>query len=494
MICIVSIFPVLAYNAIGSQARWKRRRSNDGKELTLDVEIMEVDMSGRRLMILFVIVVVIGMPGLLTAQQQWSPPGNKDLASINSRIEALAPEMIRMADWMYQNPEPGHQETKSAAMLTDFLKKNGFSKIEMNAGGFPTAFKASFDGNNGAPHLAFMVEYDALRGKEGSAFHGCQHNLQGPSGIGAAIALAEFMKSHNLPGSVYVIGTPAEEIAPPVKRIMYERGAFTGLDFITRSHGGQETKEPDAGIGGCCNVPINEIHYIFHGKATNANVQVGKMPLIKDRHSALEGLLEFFKSVEVIRGIVRPETIIQGIIVEGGEATNVFPERASADFSIRYDGKREYLETVTEMMTKAAQQAAKVTGTEAEIDIYGKYEKGISLSTLHHRAFEYAKAYGATNVKTEKAAPSGYDETGIVAANIPGVGITVQSAPEGISWHSHEVADASIQEIGHKGMMIHAKVMASVMFDLLTDANYRQQVRAEFDKWHQVWLSEQGKP
>ncbi len=69
--------------------------------------------------------------------------------------------------------------------------------------------------------------------------------------------------------------TPAEEIPPSVKRVMYEKGAFEGIDFINRSHGGPETKEADAGLGGCCSVPINVVKYTFHGKATTANLRAG---------------------------------------------------------------------------------------------------------------------------------------------------------------------------------------------------------------------------
>jgi len=436
----------------------------------------------RRPILMLALLVILS--GALRATAQPSKP---ELGTIVARIEALAPELWRMSDWMHDNPESGHQETKAVALLSEYLTKHGFT-VESGLGGFPTAFKASFKGNNGPPHLAFMVEYDALRGKEGTAFHGCQHNMQGPAGIGAAIALAEHLQATARPGSVYVIGAPAEEIPPPVKRLMFERSAFDGLDFITRSHSASATREPEAGIGGCCNVPINSIKFIFKGKATSANIQVGKLPPIRDRHSALEGILEFFRQVEVLRGLVRPETIIQGVILEGGEAMNVFPERTVADFAIRYTGGRGYLEEVTEMVATAARSAAKLTGTEVEVDVYGRYEKGISLSTLHSRAFGYARTYGATNVVETKSEPSGYDETGIVSAHVPGLGVSVQSAPAGTPGHSYENAAASKADIGHGALVIAAKVMASVMYDLLTDEAYREAVRAEHAKWRAVWL------
>ncbi|MBK7550572.1 MAG: hypothetical protein IPI61_02300 [Syntrophaceae bacterium] len=76
----------------------------------------------------------------------------------------------------------------------------------------PTVFKATYPGQEGGPTIAFLVEYDALRGPGGKAFHGCQHNMQGPIGIGAAVALAEVMKARKIPGRLVVQGTPAEEI------------------------------------------------------------------------------------------------------------------------------------------------------------------------------------------------------------------------------------------------------------------------------------------
>ncbi len=86
-----------------------------------------------------------------------------------------------------------------------------------------------------SPVIGIAVEYDALRGTP--PFHGCQHNMQGPTGIGAAIALAKTLEKNNIPGSVWVFGTPAEEVGPPAKAAMAKAGYFEGTDFMFRSHG-----------------------------------------------------------------------------------------------------------------------------------------------------------------------------------------------------------------------------------------------------------------
>ncbi len=166
---------------------------------------------------------------------------------VDAQIDELGPTLFEINDWMYNNPEPGFLEFKSSARLAEELEKHGF-KIEWGVpglpedydrlkiigglppdydgpAGLPTAFKAKYKGRSEHPVIGFAVEYDALRGDP--PFHGCQHNMQGPVGIGAAIALAEVLEKNGLPGSIWVIGTPAEEVGPPGLLFLDEAGAMS---------------------------------------------------------------------------------------------------------------------------------------------------------------------------------------------------------------------------------------------------------------------------
>ena len=78
----------------------------------------------------------------------------------------------------------------------------------MGTAGMATAFKAVLGAQAAArPRVAILAEYDALPGLG----HGCGHNLIGTSAIGAGPALKEVVP--DLPGSIWVLGTPAEESA-----------------------------------------------------------------------------------------------------------------------------------------------------------------------------------------------------------------------------------------------------------------------------------------
>ncbi|MEO8683200.1 MAG: hypothetical protein ABI665_29415, partial [Vicinamibacterales bacterium] len=109
-------------------------------------------------------------------------------------------ELLAMADDIATHPEIGFEEQRSIGKLTEFLRQHDFS-VEKGIGGLDTAFVAKFRRNNGHPILGVILEYDALRGTKG-AFHGDQHSAQGPVGMAAAIAMAEYLDRTHTPGSV----------------------------------------------------------------------------------------------------------------------------------------------------------------------------------------------------------------------------------------------------------------------------------------------------
>jgi amidohydrolase len=378
-------------------------------------------------------------------------------------------DLLTLADDIATHPEIGFEEKRSVQKLTDYLRQHGFS-VEMGTGGLSTAFVAKYRQNNGAPILGVILEYDALRGTKG-AFHGDQHSAQGPVGMAAAIAMAEYLARTRTPGSIIVYGTPGEEMMPPnAKTVMHEVHAFDGADIIVRSHASSVTSRPEHGFGTCC-LNIVGAKYTFSGAPTH------QMTPWNGRN-ALEAVIHFFENIDGVRASIRPEARIQGIIVEGGTAPNVVPDRTVADFYIRYPDE-VYLQQVVEFVDNAAKAAALATGTKVKIDHYGKDVDGISSSTLGELGFAYMKTFGATNVQSEPGKPQGFEETGSVSRDIPGIGLTAQSS----TWsnHTYEMDADNLAEIGHQGFTIDAQAMTAILFDFATHADYRAAVKKEFD-------------
>lgn len=411
-------------------------------------------------------------------------------ADLAARIEAQKEDLWKMSDWLYNNAEPGHQEFKAVEMLTGYLKNKGW-QVEVGVKNLapqwvpvlqtawkmkelPTAFKATFPGQEGGPTIGIIVEYDALRGPGGKAYHGCQHNLQAPIGLGAAVALAETMKANKIPGKVIVFGTPAEEIPPPVKAIMYDSGVFAGVDAMIMFHGSDKTS---FNLPGRSMLAVDSEEYIFHGKPSHA--AAGPW----NGRSALDAVLLFFHGMEILREHSDPAFRMHGNITDGGAAPNIVPERAATVWMVRHPSGAKVAEQA-ERVKKIAQGAALMTETTVEINFQGKYDNVLNVSALENRAFEYEKQLGGTNQVVPTPGPNiaaASTDFGTVAINIPSISLSVQTEPKGTAGHSQEAAEATITPLAHNGMVITSKVEAFLAWDLLTDPAYLAQVKAEHE-------------
>ena len=383
--------------------------------------------------------------------------------------ELMDKELLALGDQITKDPEIGFVEVRAVKKLTDYLRAHDFV-VEMGVANLPTAFVARYRNNTGAPHLGVILEYDALRGTKG-AFHGDQHSTQGPIGIAAAVAMAEYLNKNKLPGSVIVYGAPGEEMMPPnAKTDMYEAGVFKDADILVRSHATAATSRPAPGFGTCC-MNIDGTKYIFSGAPAHQLTSW-------NGRNALTAVIHLFNNIDGIRSNIRPESRVQGVITEGGAAPNVVPDRTVADFYIRYPDA-VYLEQLTAMVDNTARAAALATGTKVKIDHYGKARDGISVASLAEVGFAYMKKFGATNVLPDPGKPQGYEETGSVSSAIPGIGFSAQTsfAPN----HTYEMEADALADVGHKGFTVDAMAMSALLFDFATRADYRATVKKEFD-------------
>ena len=377
-------------------------------------------------------------------------------------------EMQDLSDFIGQNPEVAWEEFLAVDTLTAVLRNAGWT-VDVGVADLETAFVATWTAPAGPDGLTlgFIGEYDALRDSDGP-FHGDQHNAQTPIVLASAFAIAEYMERAGVPGQLKIYGTPAEEVGPPAKVIMHDAGIFDDADLLVRSHGVTETSRSRAGFGSCC-LNINEVKYTFLGRPSHQMASwFGR--------NALEAAVHFYTLVDGLRSTFRPEASIQGVIPEGGEAPNVVPQRAVVDYYIRYPDP-VYLEHVTRMMDDAARGAALATGTTVEIDRYGEYRDGISLGTLQELAYAYAGALDAPQMNPEPARPSGYEETGVVTEDIPGIGISVFSS-RGAN-HTRGMLADTFNEVGHTGFRISAEIMSSIVYDFMTRPELRDAVAEE---------------
>jgi amidohydrolase len=430
---------------------------------------------------------------------------------VEAKVDSLRDHLIEMNDWMYHNPEPGFLEFGASKMLAESLESNGFV-VEMGVPGLeeawpefdrlkyvgglspsykgppglPTAFRAKYKAKSEKPVVAIVVEYDALRGDP--PFHGCQHNMQGPTGVGAAIALAHTMEEQGIPGSVWVIGAPAEEVGPPSKAALAKAGYLDGVDFVMRSHGIESRNETVRYPGGFSERHIEQLKYTFFGKSAHAQMPWNGV-------SALDSVMLLLNAVEMLREHSEPQFRFHWVISEGGVAPNIVPERASCIVWVRHliDETRvgsvsprqakKMISKKVEQVDNAARGAALATGTRVEIDHYGSYIPGIAVGTYNDLLYDYACMYGGINSK-EASVPRHWEETGFMTVLVPG--INVGFGIEGVTpqtGHSHESADLTVSKEGHDALVLMAKVMGAIGLRLAMDKSKREQITEEHAMW-----------
>ena len=460
-------------------------------------------MDLRRLTALVLAASVWGAP-LAAAPAKGKPALQKKKDEIVASIERHRAELVSLSDQVWGFAETALRETRSAKVLADYAEQQGF-KVERGVAGLPTAFVASF--GQGRPVIGIMGEYDALPGlsqkavptrevfTEGAPGHGCGHNLFGAASLGAAVAIKEAIAAGTLAGTIRFYGTPAEE-AVGGKVYMLRAGLFKDVDVALAWHPDSENR-PDTKGGQA----IVDMVVEFKGRAAHAAFDPW------NGRSALDGLELLTHAINMMREHVKPSVRMHYVIANGGNVPNVVPEHAKLWLWVR-DFERSGLEDVLARVRKAAEGASLAAGVESKITVQaGDYEMLVNRAgakLLHAnltalgpitytaeedafaRALQTSAGVEPKGMNTAVRALEGQEnqggstDVGDVSWNVPTLHVSIATAPAGVPWHAWPVVAAGGMSIGHKGMALATKTLATTMADLFDDATAREAVIAEF--------------
>lgn len=373
------------------------------------------------------------------------------------RIDALRPEMERLSADIHGTPEIGFEEVKASAWLTEFLEDGGFG-VRRGIAGLPTAFRADHRGGDG-PAVAFLAEYDALPGLG----HGCGHNLIGTASCAAAIALAGCWPE--APGTISVIGTPAEE-GGGGKIIMLEEGAFDDVDVVMMFHPSYLNQIDYPSLA------ATTLRLSYQGRAAHSAVH----PHLGV--NAADAAMLFFAGVNALRQHVRPDVRLHGIITQAGDKANIVPEHAAIEFMVRAD-RREEMEALAERVTDVARGAALMTGAELTLEQGMTYFDARHCSTLGALARANFERLGIGEDPVDDGTPKASSDGGNVSHVIPHLAISLAIADHPIAGHSVEWREAAASEHGAAAMVTAAKVLALTAYDLLSDPEPLGQIKRE---------------
>ncbi len=388
--------------------------------------------------------------------------------AIIDSIDKNRDAIIEVAETIRLNPEIAFQEREASALLASRIGELGF-EVEREAGGLETAFRASKHGRGDGPIVAVLAEYDALPG----IGHGCGHNLIAGSGYAAAIGLSAVMDHVN--GMFEVIGTPAEE-AGGGKITLADAGIFADVDAALMVHHagdrtGVATDYPDG-----TNLAVTTVDFEFFGKPAHAAGDP------YNGVNAVNAVIKLFTGIDALRQHVLMESRIHGIITHGGDAANVVPKYAAAQFFVRA-GSRDYLAELVEKVSNIARGAALMTGCELKIT---QQETCYDMRPSYEVGRQYLSNMKAVGLEINQR-PSGRGmystDFGNVSYLMPAATGSFAISHEPIPGHSQQVVDASGSEFGYDQLIKVSKAMALTAFDLLTDDDLLASAKAAHENW-----------
>lgn len=383
------------------------------------------------------------------------------LNKLENKFSEIFGDLKELNEYIYKNPELGRKEFKACEAHKNLLKKYGF-EVEENYIGISTAYLAKYSSGKKGIKIGYLAEYDALP----EIGHGCGHNILGTTSIGAGILLKEYIDEFG--GEVLIFGTPAEETFG-AKVDMACAGCFDDIDVAMISHPTGKNHEKSG-----TSQAMEALQFTFKGKTAHAAGDP------YNGINALDGVIQFFNSVNALRQQTKTSARIHGIISNGGEAANIIPDLAVANFYIRESTTKEMLK-LSERVKNCAKGAALATGTSLEIENYEYTFK--HLVTNEKLSSIYTKNLELQGIKEiPMSDPTGSSDCGDVSHHCPTIHTYFPISKCELTGHSIEFAKATITAEAYQGMKeaIFALVMTGK--DILENENLLKEIKDEFNQ------------
>ncbi len=377
-------------------------------------------------------------------------------------VDSRRSDLLAISHELHANPELAFKEHKACALLVRSLRDSGL-EVQAGSHGLDTAFRSDFGGSS-SPCVALVAEYDALP----DIGHACGHNLIATASVGAGMALASL--AGELPGSVRILGTPAEEDGAG-KEIMLRQGAFEGVDCAMMIH--------PAGF----NLPAMpcickaDVDVVYRGRAAHAAAAPER------GINALDALVTAYQGIAALRQHIHPTERIHGIIIDGGQAPNIVPERASGRFYVR-SPHESGLAKLKARVAACLEAGGVATGAEVEIEWSEiDYLDLWSNQPLQESFQSNAETLGRKFIPMSALSPmmAGSTDMGNVSQRVPSIHPMLASSPPNTNIHNREFADYAGGQMGDEAALDGAKSLAMTAIDFLFDANLRSRTQNVFD-------------
>ena len=382
--------------------------------------------------------------------------GAKEAA--RAAIDASRDELTALSRRIHANPELGYEEERASGWLEETLDAAGFA-VEPGICGLPTAFRATK--GSGPLHIVVCAEYDALPG----IGHACGHNVIAASAAGAGIGAGAVADDAGL--TVTVMGTPAEEVLRSGGKIrLLEGGAFKGAHAAMMTH----PAPWDVAVWPIVAASFFEVHY--EGKAAHAS------GFPEQGVNAADALTIAQTAIGLLRQHIRSTDRVHGIVTHGGDAFNIIPAHASADYAVRAVTLDDLTE-VYEKVMRCFEAGALATGAKLSViggdRPFAHLEHDLEMASAYQRNAERLGRRFPAPGESSPATPVSTD-MGNVSLALPSIhpAIGIESLPA--VNHQPEFAAACATPAADQALYDGAVAMAWTMLDMAETPSLRERL------------------
>ena len=241
---------------------------------------------------------------------------------------------------------------------------------------------------------------------------------------------------------------------------MLERGGFDGVDFALMIHptcGGESRNYINRNGRASGSLTISFTGQSAHSSAPATGI------------NALTAAISVFNQIDMLRPLFETEDNVNGVILEGGTASNVIPGFSKSEFCIRAATMKR-IDELQNMIIGCAKRAESLTGAKVQIQSEPIYAERYPCLPICEDFKENMAPCRYQHVSCRiQNCFFGSSDIGNVSIKIPAIHDYLSITDEEIPAHSKEYAKAAAEPAADEICIKGAQGLAMTGLDLLLD-------------------------
>ncbi len=428
---------------------------------------------------LFVTLVLLSPPASNSAvhASQTAPAANPLAAEADRLASEINPQVVAWRRDFHQHPELGNQETRTAKVIADELRKLGY---EVKAGVAGTGVIGVLKGGRPGPVVALRADMDALpvteqvdlpfkstakaewNGQQVGVMHACGHDNHMAIQLGAATVFAKLRD--RLPGTVTLIFQPAEE-GPGGAEPMIKAGALDSpkVDAIFGLHvfplpAGSIQYRPGPMMASADSFVIK-----VRGRQTHGAIPWGGVdPIVVGSQIVLALQTIISRSVNITEA---PAVVTVGRFT-GGNRSNIIPDDVELEGTVRTfdEGVRK---NIHDRIRSIAANISESAGATATVEFGLGYPVTRNDPALTERMLPtLRRAAGADNVRLGPLTGTAEDFS-YFQQKVPGMFVFLGVTPRSQDHTKAAINHSPLFFADESALPVGVRVMANLALDFL---------------------------